>query len=349
MDQYLALLLSLMLGFIPMMFFAAIIYWLDRYEKEPLFLLGGVFIWGAIVAAAGAFITNTLTGTGIFLATHSEELTDLTTGFMVAPFVEESLKGFAVLLIFWMAHSEFDSILDGIVYAAVTALGFAATENAFYIYNFGYLQGGWSHLITVAFIRSVVVGWQHPFYTSFIGIGLAYARLHPNKLSKSIAPILGWLVSIFTHSLHNLLSGLNSSLLCLLSSMIDWSGWIAMFIFIMIMAYREKMLLKQYLREEIDLGNMSARQYNVAQSTHLQIWVLCKSLFKGKLITTSQFYQSCAELSHKKFQFASFGEETGNFEQIELLRDELQRLSPPGFSLKSIFNTNDLTNITKLL
>lgn len=44
------LILSLFLGVIPAFVYAMFVYWLDRYEKEPILLLGGVFIWGAVVA-----------------------------------------------------------------------------------------------------------------------------------------------------------------------------------------------------------------------------------------------------------------------------------------------------------
>ena len=40
-------LLSLFFGFVPVFIFAWIIYWMDRYEKEPKILLGAVFLWGA--------------------------------------------------------------------------------------------------------------------------------------------------------------------------------------------------------------------------------------------------------------------------------------------------------------
>jgi protease PrsW len=328
MDQVLALILSFLLGFIPMLGFAAIIYWLDRYEKEPLLLLGGVFTWGAVIAAAGAFIFNTLTDAGLFLLVRSESLADFTTGFMVAPLVEESLKGFAILLIFWMFRSEFDSILDGIVYAAVTALGFAATENAFYIFNFGYLKGGWGNFWLLTFIRIIVVGWQHPFYTSFTGIGLAYARLHQNKTVKAVAPLLGLFASIFTHSFHNFLAGFGNNFLCIIGSIFDWSGWIAMLVFILLMVNREKSLMIQYLKEEIDLGNITLLQYTVIQSTGWQIKIFLESLFNGGFFRTRRFYQLCAELSHKKFQFASFGNEIENNTLIEALRSDLRELSP---------------------
>ena len=41
-----AFLTAIFFGFVPMFFFAYIFYWLDRYEKEPLILLAGVFSEG---------------------------------------------------------------------------------------------------------------------------------------------------------------------------------------------------------------------------------------------------------------------------------------------------------------
>ena len=44
---------------------------------------------------------------------------------------------------------------------------------------------------TMFFVRVILVGWQHPFYTAFIGIGLAISRLSRNTSIKIIAPIIG--------------------------------------------------------------------------------------------------------------------------------------------------------------
>ena len=35
-----AFFVSIIFGFVPVFFMAMFIYWLDRYEKEPLILLG---------------------------------------------------------------------------------------------------------------------------------------------------------------------------------------------------------------------------------------------------------------------------------------------------------------------
>ena len=205
-----AIIVSFIIGFGSALLFAYILYWLDRFEKEPLLLLGAVFLWGAVVAAGAAFIINTVLGIGIFVFTGSEAATNLTTGSIIAPLVEETLKGAAVLIVFLIFRREFDSVLDGIIYAGVAALGFAATENTYYIYSYGYQEGGWSGLFTLVFVRVILVGWQHPAYTALIGIGLAVARANRSWAVKIAAPLLGWAAAIFTHALHNTIASFAS-------------------------------------------------------------------------------------------------------------------------------------------
>jgi RsiW-degrading membrane proteinase PrsW (M82 family) len=203
------LIVSGFIGIGTALLFAYILFWLDRYEKEPLLLLGGVFLWGAIVAAGSAFIINTTLGIGVFMFTGSDYATDFATGSIIAPLVEETLKGLAVLIVFLIFKREFDSVLDGIIYAGVAALGFAATENTYYIYTYGYLESGWSGLGFLTFIRIILVGWQHPFYTAFFGIGLAMARMNRNWAVKILAPLLGLAVAMFTHAFHSAASSRN--------------------------------------------------------------------------------------------------------------------------------------------
>lgn len=261
------LLLAIFFGFVPMFFFAGFVYWLDRYEKEPRLLLGGAFLWGAIVAAGAAYLLNTGIGMGVYRLTGSEAAADISTTSLVAPVVEEVCKGLAVLLIFLLARKEFDSILDGIIYAAVTALGFAATENAYYIYNMGFLQEGFPGLFQLAFIRIALVGWQHPFYTSFIGIGLAAARLNRSPALRMVLPLLGLGASIFTHAFHNIMAQILTGLAGLaLTSLVDWAGWLILLAFAIFMIWRENQLLQVQLAEEMQLGIITSAQYQTACS-----------------------------------------------------------------------------------
>lgn len=322
------LIASILLGFVPALLFAIIIYWLDRYEKEPLWVLLVVFVWGAVVAAGGAFLINTSFGIGIFLITGSESLTDFGTSSLIAPFIEEILKGLAVLGVFVFIRREFDSVLDGIIYAAITALGFAATENAYYIYDKGYLEGGLAGLAVLTFIRIGLVGWQHPFYSAFFGIGLAAARLSHKTATKILAPLIGLSVAIFTHSFHNTLASLLDGLEGMaVGVLFDWSGWLAMLLYIIWMIFHERNLLVKYLAAEIPSGVLTQNQFQTACSARKQEWAKIRSIFDGKFGITREFYQLCGELAHRKHLLEKMGQETDNTEQIARLRARIHQLS----------------------
>ena len=320
---------ALFFGFVPMFLFASILYWLDRYEKEPKILLGAVFLWGVVVAAGGAFIINTVLGLGVYVFTGSEAITDLSTGSIIAPIVEESLKGLAVLIVFLIFRREFDSILDGIIYAGIAAMGFAATENVYYIYTYGWQESGWEGFWFLVFVRVILVGWQHPFYTAFTGIGLAMARLSRNWGVKILAPLVGFTVAIVGHSLHNTLASFMSGLLGLAAgTFIDWTGWFFMAIFIIWMIAKEQNLLRHYLQDEVAAGTMTAAQYRTATNSFAQSFARLRGMGSGSFAATGRFYQVCGELAHKKNQLAKVGDESGNVAIIARLRAELASLSP---------------------
>lgn len=322
-------LLSVFFGFVPMLAYAWFMYWLDRYEKEPIVLLGVVFTWGAVIAAGGAFCVNTVLGMGVFLVTSSEGVTELATGSLIAPLVEEGLKGIAVLLVFLFFRREFDSVLDGIVYAAIVALGFAATENTFYIFTYGYNEEGFSGLAFMVFVRVILVGWQHPFYTAFTGIGLALARSSPRFLVKVLAPAAGLGIAIFAHSLHNTLASvLQGPEGIAVGTSIDWFGWALMGLVILAAIQREGRWMRELLHEEVELGALTPGQYAIACSAWQQSLTRTRALFAGRYGQTRRFYQVCAELAHKKRQWKTLGDENGNTAIIEQLRSELSRLSP---------------------
>jgi len=318
-----ALIVSLFCGFVPMFFFAAFVYWLDRYEKEPISLLGATFFWGVVIATGGAFIINTVFGVGIYVFTGSETAADFGTVSIVAPVVEEFLKGLAVAIIFLMYRKEFDSVLDGLIYGAIAGLGFAASENTLYIFRDGYQASGWSGLFGLVVIRVFFVGWMHPFFTSFTGAGFAFARMSKNPLVKLIAPIIGYGIAVFTHAFHNTFGGMIGGLEGFAAgALLDWIGWALMFGFVLWMVNNERNILKKQLREEVTRGLISQSQYQKALSP----WTLSTAGMSGK--ASSRFYKICGELAHKKEQFAKLGNEGGNAATIESLRAQLAQLAP---------------------
>ena len=318
-----ALIVSVFFGFVPMFLYSAFVYWVDRYEKEPKALLGAAFFWGVVIAAGGAFIINTMFGIGIYIFTNSEAAADFGTTSIVAPIVEEILKGLAVGVVFLMFRKEFDSVLDGIIYGGIVGLGFAATENTLYIYRNGYLENGWGGLFVLAFIRVIVVGWMHAFFTSFTGIGFAVSRLNKNMLIKIVAPFFGLSVAISLHAFHNTFGSLIGGFGGLaIGSLLDWFGWAMMFGFIIWLIFYERGIVKRQLQEEVSLGLISLAQYQKAQSP----WTLTTTSLSGR--ATSRFYHLCGELAHKKEQLQRLGNEDGNAARVESLRRELASLAP---------------------
>jgi RsiW-degrading membrane proteinase PrsW (M82 family) len=321
-------LLAVILSFGPALACAATVYWLDRYEKEPKVLLGAVFGWGAIVATLGALVAQTLLGGMMKLAEASDEATELAGGSIFAPVTEESLKGLAVLLVFWVLRRELDSVLDGIVYAATAALGFAATENVLYLFG-EYLEKGPAAMLGLFGLRVVLGAWDHAVYTSFIGVALALARLSRSAALRWLLPPAGWFLAVGVHSLHNTLAAVAAETpgSGVLMFLIDWSGWLFFAVLMLWCIHREKRMLGRHLAEELQLGRMTPEQYQTALSGRARARARLRAALSGRLPATRRFYEVCGELAHKKNQLARYGEEDGNASLVEGLRNEMTQLS----------------------
>jgi RsiW-degrading membrane proteinase PrsW (M82 family) len=321
-------LVALLLSFIPAMLCAALVYWLDRYEKEPRILLGAVFGWGAVIAVIGAVVAQGFLAGVVTAAGGSEKAADIAGTTLFAPVTEESLKGLAVLLVFLVLRREFDSVLDGIVYAAVVALGFAATEDLFYLYG-EFTEKGMDGLFSLFVLRILMGIWDHPFYTSFIGIGLAMSRLSKSTAVRWLAPPAGWGIALGFHGLHNTLATLSEETPAFGAFMflVDWAGWLFMGILILVLVRREGRLVEAQLKEEMDAGRLSPAQYRTASSSWARTGARLRAVFQGRVGATRRFYQVCGELAHKKAQLARLGDEGCNTALVEQLRTELAGLS----------------------
>jgi RsiW-degrading membrane proteinase PrsW (M82 family) len=321
--------LSVVLGIVPMVLFAVVLTWFDRYEKEPPLLMAGVFLWGLIVAAGAALIINTLFGVGLIFVTGSQDVAMAGAAVLSAPLVEETVKGLAVLAVFVYFYQEFDSVLDGIIYGGLVGFGFAAAENINYIFS-GYTSadtGGWTGLFAVAAVRIFLIPFLHGFLTSWTGIGFAVARLNRGWL-RYMAPPAGYLTAIALHFFHNLLSSVGVPVLCILGSLFDWMGFAGMIIFILVLVWREGRIVRNYLREEVGYGTLTQRQWQTAASLWGQTAARTSALLEGNWRATERFYNLCGRLAFKKMQMARVGPERGVPALVARLRSEIAELSP---------------------
>lgn len=300
-------LLSLTAAAIPTLFFIALIYWVDRYEKEPIWLLAAAFLWGAIPSIIAAFVLNALFSTPSYLV-FGPESGSLAAAALIAPVVEESLKGLALVGILLIWRYEVDSLLDGIIYAAMVGMGFAMVENVFYFLSV-YAEGGFEAWGVNVFLRAVVFGLNHALFTSMMGIGIAVARLTPSLFVGGVALILGWLMAIFLHFVHNL-SAILGGLLFLVTIVNAWGGVLLMTLIIIWALVQERRWIRLYLVDEVGRGTLSRAQYEIAASTRRRIGYQVGALLSGGIgsyLRASRFYYRCSELAYKKHHNATFG------------------------------------------
>jgi len=257
-----ALLIGLITATLPVPLYIVLVLWIDRYESEPFWMLATAFFWGALVAVFFAFLFNTATGLVVSAITNSLTAGETFAAVISAPIVEESAKAVILFIFFFLKKDEFDGVVDGIVYAALVALGFAMTENIQY-YGKAALEGGGGGLTLMFIIRGALAPFSHPLFTSMTGIGLGLARQTRNTVVKVVTPILGLLMAICMHSIWNGSAAIFGGVVFLLTYLILMvPAFFIMLIVIFVALRREGQLVRQFLLTEFENGTLTPEDYN---------------------------------------------------------------------------------------
>jgi RsiW-degrading membrane proteinase PrsW (M82 family) len=249
-------LIGSIVAFVPAILYLTIFLWLDRYDPEPPGTLWFAFIWGAIIAVFVSAIFNGIAQTMIG---------DLLTGIVSAPLIEEASKGIGVLIIALFFRKDFDSVVDGIVYAGVVALGFAAMENVDY-YGRSLAEGGPGMLIGTFIIRGILSPFSHVLFTCMTGIGLGMARETHNAAMKLAAPVIGYFGAMFLHALWNTLASFDSGTFFTGYFLLEAPMFITFLGVIFHLVRREGRILKQTLAVEVERGLITQHQLEIAIS-----------------------------------------------------------------------------------
>ena len=197
--------IGMSLAVLPVPLVLAAFYWLDRVEPKPLRNLLFCFAWGSCAATLVAIFANTWATD--LLISHQISGGQTLGASLVAPLVEESAKGSAILLLFFFRRRDFSGIVDGLVYAGFTATGFAFTENILYLGRSvldGRSDGQGLEVTVVTFImREVMSPFAHPLFTSMTGVGFGIAAMTSRRWLKVLAPIGGWVAAMVMHGTWN--------------------------------------------------------------------------------------------------------------------------------------------------
>lgn len=190
MEQWHVTIGILILAFAPGLFWLAYFYSKDRLEPEPLHRVRNCFLIGMVVVIPAIVFESVTNFSPIFT---------LVVG---APIIEEYLKFLAVRHTMYKS-AEFDEPMDGIVYAAATALGFASVENALYLFQEYYSVEG--TLAGTTLLRAFVSVPGHAIFSIMWGYTLGLAKFSAQKRRKELV-YTGLLLAIALHSVFNLLS-----------------------------------------------------------------------------------------------------------------------------------------------
>lgn len=167
---------------------------LDKDQKESRRFLWSIFLWGVLVTFVAGAVEYFLEG--VFIRFFSDPILRIAIiSFVFTAATEEGLK-------YWVVkkkaydHPAFNEYYDGVIYAVVASLGFAALENIFYV-----LEGG----IYIAVIRALLAVPAHALFGAMMGYYIGLARFETNKRESRRLLRKGLMLAIFFHGLYDFL------------------------------------------------------------------------------------------------------------------------------------------------
>jgi len=188
--------------FVPLLSLLPCVLWLwyfssrSLYKRPAVRVLGVTFMLGA-VATVPALVLN-LAGQSLFNDFFGNtQLSHIMVLFFVVGPVEELLK-FLVVYFYAYRRKEFDESLDGVVYSATAALGFAAIENVVYL-----AQSDNKELLV---LRGALSNPGHALFSALWGLSLSKAKAAPNLVRDRLPVVArGLILASLLHALFNVM------------------------------------------------------------------------------------------------------------------------------------------------
>lgn len=177
---------------IPGIALAMGLYLTDRYDREPVRLLIRLFIYGMLSAVPTIIAEQFLNG----INTFSGLLNTAWTAYIVAGLTEEYFKRRIVMLLAYNHHA-FDEKLDGIIYCAYSALGFATIENIMYVFS------GYDADPYIGWYRGILSVPAHMLFAITMGYYLSLAKFSPDEKNSRRYLSLSLIMPVLFHGTFN--------------------------------------------------------------------------------------------------------------------------------------------------
>lgn len=166
------------------------IYVKDKYEKEPKRLMLYCFLLGGIVSIIITTILYMFFDLFLPLNDKYSVFQQFIRAFFVVALIEEFSK-YVIVRFYAQTKNAFNERFDGIVYAVMVSMGFAAVENIFYV-----AEGG----VPTAVLRAFTAVPAHATFGILMGYFMGLAKFSKNTVKLNL---LGLLLAIVFHGAYD--------------------------------------------------------------------------------------------------------------------------------------------------
>ncbi len=180
----------ILLAIAPVFVIILYVYFMDKYDKEPKGLLFASFLLGAVVSVIVTMIiylgfdiilpiTNKFSAWQMFIK-----------AFVIVALTEEFSK-YIIVRYFAQPKKAFNEPYDGIMYAVMVSMGFAATENIIYVVQGGYVTG---------ILRAFTAVPAHATFGILMGYFMGKAKFSNRRIKLNLT---GLLLAIIFHGFYD--------------------------------------------------------------------------------------------------------------------------------------------------
>ena len=180
----------ILLAIAPVFIIMLYIYYKDKYEKEPKRLLIYNFILGAVVSIIITTLLYYVSDILMPLTNHTSIFQQFIKAFFVVGLIEEFSK-YVIVRYNAQTNKAFNEPFDGIVYAVMVSMGFAATENIFYVLESGYQTG---------ILRAFTAIPAHATFGVLMGYYMGKAKFSNNKV---VLNLTGLFLAVIFHGAYD--------------------------------------------------------------------------------------------------------------------------------------------------
>lgn len=174
----------------PVLIVIIYIYIKDKYEKESKRVLLVSFLLGAILSIIITTILYLFFDLFLPLPDDHSIWQQFVKAFFVVALIEEFSK-YIMVRYYAQPKKDFNEPFDGIIYAVMVSMGFAAVENLFYV-----LEGG----INVAVIRAVTAIPAHATFAILMGYYMGKAKFSNQKVKYNL---IGLSLAVLFHGAYD--------------------------------------------------------------------------------------------------------------------------------------------------